>query len=149
MQRMTPHSRCSHPSPNSSSLSPASPQPPINTSSSRPPSPTTSSPPPRPTTHCYCACCHSTSSWPACPADAYNDFVSSSLLARLLHHLSLQSHDPLSQLNVVELIIKLVQSSVGAVPATLSTAVMTALYDSHGVVVGSSRLSYCCHATDC
>ena len=63
-------------------------------------------------------------------ADAYNEFVSSSLLSRLLHHLSLQSHDPLSQLNAVELVIKLVQSSVGAVPAALSTAAMTALYES-------------------
>ena len=63
-------------------------------------------------------------------ADSYNEFVSSSLLARLLHHLSLQSHDPLSQLNAVELLIRLVQGSVVDVPATLSSAVMVALYES-------------------
>jgi len=61
---------------------------------------------------------------------AYNHFVASNLLSRLLTHLSQQRHDPLSQLNAVELIVKLVQSSSGAVPAELSTAVMTALYES-------------------
>ena len=64
---------------------------------------------------------------------AYKDFVSSSLLSRLLQQLSLQSNDPLSQLNAVELLIKLVQSSAGvAVPAALSTDVMAALYESMG-----------------
>ena len=60
---------------------------------------------------------------------AYKHFVASNLLSRLLTHLSQQRHDPLSQLNAVELIVKLVQSS-SAVPAELSTAVMTALYES-------------------
>ena len=68
--------------------------------------------------------------------EAYDEFVSSSLLDRLLYQLSRQSHDPLSQLNAVELVIKLVQSSAGPVPAALSTAVMTALYDCMGASTG-------------
>ena len=61
---------------------------------------------------------------------AYGAFVSSSLLARLLQHLARQSHDALSQLNAVELVIKLIQSSSVGVPAELSAAVMSALFDS-------------------